>query len=174
MMMQKLLLVLLLMSGLVCGAQPALSLRAYKQAVAPGTVPAGVSENSSPGAEVRKRIATRYYLYLSYSPRTTIQPQRVWIGKKAYTLEVEPVVKTPVEHVNRNIPSHPVTTVLIPRTSRKVVRLKPGTATDAAPLPASARNLIDTSELVVSYTWKGKTYYKALDKITVLDPQMME
>lgn len=174
MMMQKLLLILLLLSGLVSSAQPALSLRAYKQAVAPGTVPVGVSENSSPGAEVRKRIATRYYLYLSHSPKTAIQPQRLWIGKKAYMVEVEPVAKTPVEHVNRNIPARPVTTVLVPRSSQKVVRLKPGAATEAAPLPASARSLIETSELVVSYTWKGKTYYKALDKITVLDPEMME
>ncbi|HEY1115404.1 MAG TPA: hypothetical protein VGE66_17650 [Chitinophagaceae bacterium] len=172
--MQKLLLVLTMFSGLVCSAQPSLSLRAYKQAVAPGTVPVGINENSSPGAEVRKRIATRYYFYLSYSPKTTIQPQRVWIGKKAYTIEVEPVPKTPVEHINRNIPTHPVTTVLVPRTSQKVVRLKPGAATSATPLPASARTLIETSELVVSYTWKGKTYYKALNKITVLDPEMME
>lgn len=94
--------------------------------------------------------------------------------KKAYKVKVEPVAKTPVEHTNRNIPARPVTTVMVPKTAHKVVRLLPGATASSTSPAASARKLMETHELVVSYKWKGKTYYKALDQIAELEPEMME
>jgi hypothetical protein len=34
--------------------------------------------------------------------------------------------------------------------------------------------MVTSNELVVSYKWKGKTYYKALKTLTELDPEMAE
>lgn len=174
MMISKLLLMLTLLSGLIAGAQPPLTLKGYKQVVFPGTVPVGISEDAPPSARIAKRVSTKYYLYLVYPPKETVQPLQVWINKKPYTITAEPVAKTPVEHINRNIPARPVTTVLVATTPDKVVRLQPVTALDSASLPARARKLVDSSELVVSYKWKGKTCYKALAKLTELEPEMME
>lgn len=174
MMKRKLLLLSALLLGVFAYSQPTLTLRAYKQVVFPGTVPVGISENSPPSGQVRKKASTNYFLYLVYPKKETVAPQLVWIQKKAYRVKVEPVPKTPVEHTNRNIPTRPVTTVLVPQTSGKAVRLVPATFTDSTPVSASARKLVETSELVVSYKWKGKTYYKALGKITELEPEMME
>lgn len=174
MMKRKLLLLFALLSGILTYSQPSLSLRAYKQVVFPGTVPAGISENNAPTASIGKKASTNYYLYLIYPKKETVLPQQLWINKKAYTLKVEPVPQTPVNHTVRNIPTRPVTTQLVPKTTGKVVRLVPAAATNSMPTTTSIRKLVDTSELVVSYKWKGKTYYKALKQITELEPEMME
>ena len=174
MMMTNFLLMLTLLAGLIPGAQPPLSLKAYKQVVIPGTVPVGISEDAPPSTRIGKRVSTNYYLYLSYPPKEAVQPLQVWIQKKPYTITVEPVTRTPVEHISRNIPTRPVTTVLVAKTSQKVVRLQPTAALESASLPARAQKLVDSSELVVAYKWKRKTCYKALDKITELEPEMME
>jgi hypothetical protein len=174
MMKRKLLLGFAVLLGVFAYSQPTLTLRAYKQVIFPGTVPVGISENSSASTEVRKRTSTHYYLYLTYPSKEAILPQQVWINKKAYKVKVESVAKTPVEHTNRNIPARPVTTVMVPKTSQRVVRLLPEAATTSTPPAASARKLMETHELVVSFKWKGKTYYKALDQVTELEPEMME
>jgi hypothetical protein len=174
MMKRKLLLVTGLLLGVFAYSQPNLTLRAYKQVVFPGTVPVRISEDNASTARVGKKASTTYYLYLVYPQKETVLPNQVWINKKAYALKTEPVVKTPVEHIGRNIPTRPVTTVLVPKTSNRVLRLQPVAAT-GNPVPvASAQKLIDTSELVVRYKWKGKIYYKAVKKITEMEPEMME
>ena len=174
MMMPNLLLMLTLLAGLISGAQPPLSLKAYKQVVIPGTVPVGISDDAPPSSRIGKRVSTNYYLYLVSPPKEAVQPLQVWINKKPYKITVETVARTPVEHTSRNIPTRPVTTVLVAKTGQKVVRLQPAAPLERASLPARAQKLVDSSELVVAYKWKGKTYYKALDKITELEPEMME
>lgn len=168
------LLLLVLLLGVLAYSQPPVTLRAFKQPVLPGTVPVGVSPNTPPSSQIGKRLSTNYYLYLIYPKSTAIQPQQVWIKGKAYKLSVDPVASTPVEHVNRNIPTRPVTTVLVPKTSSKVARLVPVSLLEAATPPATVKKLMQTSELVVSYKWKGKTYYKTVKKITELEPEMAE
>lgn len=173
-MISNLLLMLTLLAGLISGAQPPLTLKGYKQVVIPGTVPVGISEDAPPSTRIGKRVSTNYYLYLVYPPKEAVQPLQVWIHKKPYKITVEPVAQTPVEHTGRNIPTRPVTTVLVDKTGQKVVRLLPAAALESAPLPTRVQKLVDRSELVVAYKWKGKTCYKALDKITELEPEMME
>lgn len=174
MMKRKLLGVAAVLLGVFAYSQPTVKVRAFKQVVFPGTVPVRISEDSPSATRPAKKAATTYYLYLSYPKNENVLPKVVWINKKSYSVKVEPVAKTPVEHTNRNIPTRPVTTELVPRTTHKVVRLHPLATTNAAPIPSGAQKLLQTSELVVGYKWKGKTYYKALPKITELEPEMME
>jgi hypothetical protein len=174
-MKRNLLLLAALLAGVFAFSQPTLSLRGFKQLVFPGTVPVGISKEEGSSARVTRGPAANYFLYLSHPKGETIQPLQLWINKKAYTLSVEAVGPTPIEHTNRNIPARPVKTVLVPRTTHKVVRLVPQReATTNLSMPSSARQLVASSELVVSYKWKGKTYYKALKTLTELDPEMAE
>lgn len=174
-MKRNLILLMALLAGIWVYAQPSLALYGYKQKVFPGTVPVGISEDGNQSAQVAPRVTANYFLYLVAPKGETIQPVLVWINKKAYTVKVETVTRTPVEHVNRNIPARPVTTVLVPKTTRKVVRLVPASLADASVKPSSVvKKLMGTSELVVSYKWKGKTYHKALKQLKELDPEMAE
>ena len=169
------LLVVTLLAGIMVYSQPTLKLYGYKQVIIPGTVPVVISEDGKPSAQVAPKVWNNFFLYLTYSKGETIQPMQLWINKKAYTVKVEPIAKTPVEHVNRNIPARPVTTVLVPKTTNKIVFLNPKELTGKPVTPsASAKKLIDTSELVLAYKWKGKIYYKALKELKELEPEMAE
>jgi hypothetical protein len=169
-----LLLLAALLTGVFIYSQPTVALQAYKQPVMPGTVPVGVYKDAPPTGQISQRTSTNYYLYLIYPQSATIRPKLVWINRKPYKITLEPVDKTPVEHTNRNIPARPVTTVLVAKTPNKVVRLVPVSLADAAIPSATVKKLMETSELVVSYQWKGKTYHKAVKKIKELEPLMME
>ena len=173
-MKRNLLLLITLLMGLFGFGQPTLGLRGYKQLVFPGTVPVRISEGEGSTATVKRGPATNYFLYLSYAKGETIQPLQVWINKKAYTVSVEGVGPIPIEHTNRNIPTRPVKTVLVPKTTQKVVRLVPQREATTATLSSAAKKMVTSNELVVSYKWKGKTYYKALKTLTELDPEMAE
>lgn len=140
MMKRKLLGVAAVLLGVFAYSQPPLRVRAFKQVVFPGTVPVRISEDNPSATRPAKKASTTYYLYLSYPKNESVLPQVVWINKKSYRLKVEPVAKTPVEHTNRNIPTRPVTTQLVPRTSDKVVRLHPLATNNALPTPAGAKN----------------------------------
>lgn len=170
----KLLLAFVLLTGLYTYGQSTITLKAFKQAVMPGTVPVVISENAPSDARAKQKPAARYFLYLIYPQGETVQPLQVWIQKKAYKVTVEPVASTPVEHINRNIPARPVTTVLVAKTKNKVVRLLPATPADSATPPASLRKLVNANELVVTYKRKGKTCQKAIQQITELEPEMAE
>jgi hypothetical protein len=63
---------------------------------------------------------------------------------------------------------------LVPKTTQKVVRLVPQREATTATLSSAAKKMVTSNELVVSYKWKGKTYYKALKTLTELDPEMAE
>ena len=161
--------------GLLAFGQPTLELRGYKQLIFPGTVPVRISEGEGSSGTVKRGPSANYFLYLSYSRSETIQPLQVWINKKPYAVSVEAVGPTPIEHTNRNIPTRPVKTVLVPKTTQNVVRLVPQReAATTASLTTTAKKLVTANELVVSYKWKGKTYYKALKTLKELDPEMAE
>ena len=174
-MKRNLILLIALLAGVWVYSQPTLKLYGYKQVIFPGTVPVRISEDGNQSAQVAPKARNNFFLYLAYPKSESIQPLQLWIRKKAYSVKVETIAKTPVEHVNRNIPARPVTTVLVPKTTQKVMFLNPKELTGKPVTPsAAAQKLIDTSELVLAYKWKGKTYYKALKELKELEPEMAE
>jgi hypothetical protein len=61
--------------------------------------------------------------------------------------------------------------ILVPKTSNTVFELLLSKQIDPAPRPGSALgSLLKSNEVVLVYTWKGKEYFSALKKITVLEP----
>jgi hypothetical protein len=110
---------------------------------------------------------------LSVKKKHSITPQQIFIDGGAFSVETRATEKTPIGHVNNNIPGRPEQTTLVPKTNNKVIELK-----IADPLQVEAtstiQKLIKKNDVVVSYTWKNKKYFAVLKKLKKLDPILNE
>jgi hypothetical protein len=163
--MKKLIIVLFaLTAGLIASSQPSLKIYGYAQSHLPGMVPKGTSGN---GAQ------TSYFVYLQHSSSVKITPAALWIHGKRTAFKPEEA-DLPVVITNNNIPGKPVKTTLVPKNGLKTIsfqQLKTGLGDKTT---SSINKLSAKNELVIEYKWKGKTWYKTLKKLTVLEPLMGE
>ena len=173
-MKRNLLLLTAVLLGFMAYSQPAITIQAYKQNVLPGMVPKGVTNEEGTPTERGNGASVQYYIYLLQAKTDSITPLQVWINKQAYKITTERVPKTPVIVTNRMIPNKPTHTTLVPKTSKKVVQWVPAGKIQQQTPAAGAKNLMQTSELVISYRYKGKIYYKGVKELKELEPLMGE
>jgi hypothetical protein len=128
-------------------------------------------ENGNPIRKAAKQ--KNYFIYLSVKQKHSITPQQVFIQGEAFSVETTIMEKTPVRHVNNNIPGSPEQTTLVPTTNKKVIELKV-----ADPLQvertSKLQKLTRENDVVVSYTWNNKKYFAVLKKLKKLDPVLNE
>lgn len=163
-----LLLLLFIACRLPATAQPSVKLHAFTQDILPGNIPAGVTdETGKPVNSSKNDFPTTYYIYLSYSPQAGIVPMSVSVNGCLYAFSTEVIAKTPVMKVNPNVPNEPTTTVLVPKTTNKTVRLLVKAHHEGLKSKAASAEGIR-----VGYKWKGRVYYVAAKKPVRLDPVM--
>ncbi len=163
-----LLLLLCVAWGLSATAQPSVKLYAFTQDIIPGTIPAGVTdETGKPVNSSKNDFPTTYYIYLSYSPQSGIVPMSVTVNGCRYAFSTEIISKTPVTKVNPNTPNAPSTTILVPKTANKTVRLLV-----KAKHEGSKSKAVSAEGIRVGYKWKGRLYYVASKKPVRLEPVM--
>jgi hypothetical protein len=150
--------------------QPHAKVFAYEQSVLPGTVPAGVTnEEGAPVKTPRVGVSTTFHIYFAHDLSSGVKPVSLWI--KGRSLQFTPEAASPP--VLQHVPGNPRTLTLVPRTSMSVSRLVvTGESAKQPTLSTSLKKKLGASEVVVGYTWKGKTYYAALKNINVLEPLM--
>ena len=143
---------------------------AYAEPVLPGTIKRSIDEKGNQ-VEQKPKSAVNYLFYLEYKKSITINPTGIWFKDKAYYAKAEPVKKTPVEMVNYNIPNQPEKITLVPATTGKVSSLFPdySKTIDFKPTGRLKKLLIDC-DVVFEYMYRGKRHYKAVKKITMLEP----
>lgn len=153
-----------LIFSISCFAQVkgASKLYGYKQEVMPGTI--RVDEN---GNQVRSKTIYNYFIYLASTTKVT--PTEIWVNGKAFSVNVTAVEKTPVEFRGAST-EKPKT--LVPKTTRKVLQLSP-TMTELNKA-GKGKTLSANNELVIIYKGNGKTYYKTLAKLPMLEAAMMQ
>lgn len=150
-------------------SQPSVKLYAYSQVSTPGTVPAFPSENGN-NTSVRMPGEV-YYLYALLSPKYKITISDVWIHGKNYEVTTEKVLKTPVYSINQDHPTQPKTEILVPATKQQVLFISPvGEARDKKINATWFSKMLKSSEVIVSYFYKGKKYFLPLKKIKALQP----
>src|SRR5689334_7720013 len=89
---------------------------------------------------------TVYYIYVSASKTTSIQPKKIYVKGSWYNIASFKTVKTD----------------LVPVKNTKVSQIELG-----APLQKGS----SSSELIISYSWKGHNYKTSIKKIKVLPTQ---
>jgi len=152
-------------------SQPAIKIFAYSQAVSPGIVPKGVTDENGKTKTTKKEIAVNYYIFASYNKSVKINIEEIWIKGKFFNSIVKNVDFTPVLNINETISSNPVKEVLVPATTQKIISVKTGQFIKNHTIKVSTfRNLAKHSELIVSYVYKGRKYFIGVKKIKVLEP----
>src|SRR4030095_15758915 len=111
--------------------------------------------------------------YLSVKQKHKITPQQVFIGGGAFAVETSIMEKTPIGHVNKNIPARPEKKNLYPKTNNKVIELRIANSLQVE-ATSTIQKLIKKNDVVVSYTWKNKKYFAVLKKLKKLDPVLNE
>lgn len=139
----------------------------YKQKVKPGTV--RVDES---GREVQRKSQYNYFIYLAST--TSVKPIEIWINGEAYVPTVNKVAVTPVKYTtafDRN-----QSKILVPKIKKNVLQLSPSLNKISKP-SLKGKTLSEKNELAIIYQGSGKIdkpYYKAVSKLTELDPVDMQ
>lgn len=150
-------------------AQPSSKLIGWYQSVLPGMNPdRNIDENGSGVARVRE-TPVNYFIYLTHNPVSRIVVDEIWINGKRYRAKLEIVTTTPVDDTNYLLPNQPKITTLVPATTDKVTRIIPGEMLGAVK-SSSLKKMVAGANLVISYYWKRKKYYKSLKSLKQLEP----
>ncbi len=148
----------------------------------------GFRQTVIPGAAAAKRITDdagnvienntennryNYYIYLATSAKTRVYPVEIWLKGEPFSARPETVASTPVTATDNVILGRAQKTILVPKTTQKVIRLIP-TPLMADKSSNKAKSLAQEAELVVVYKQGGKTYYKTLKTLTTLAPKALQ
>ena len=167
-MRKKLLIFISLILSVDLFSQPAVKIFAFERENLPGTKASGVTDEN--GNRVQKEASRKdYFVYLSFNKAYNISPSKVFIRGTSYEIKATKAT-TPVQYINRNIPSNPRKVVLVPATKNKVVQLEVAKPETENKKSGTIRKLIGRNDIVVEYLWKGKRYLVSIKKITKLEP----
>jgi len=135
----------------------------YRQKLMGGTI-----RVDQKGMEVPRKPSYNYFIYLASTTKVT--PLEIYINGEAYSVTIREV-SSPVEYVHPtsgdNTPK-----ILVPKTTRKILQLGPADKIQRPTLKGKA--LSSKNELVIIYKGRDKLYYKALPKLSMLDPVSMQ
>ena len=150
---------------------PLLRVYAYSQPVSKGAAPQGpVEEGKSESKSLTGSGKLNYFIYAFLRENAFIAPSVLWINKQGYEVTMDTITRLPVKVSGRDASGKPVEIVLVPATSKKVIRLTPGTQMNffAPPVPY-LQGLLDANELVIEYRWKEETCYFPVSKLKKLE-----
>jgi hypothetical protein len=154
-----------------CYSSSQVKVYAYTQPVIAGVSPKGAIDESGKEVDTPRKNRANQYFYFEFKPGKTPTPVAIWFKDKAWKVTANPVAATPVEIVDQQLPGQSKKTVLVPATGNEVVSLSLDFSNPVPFTPSTKlKNLLADSDVVFEYTYKGKTYYKAIKKITQLNP----
>ena len=148
---------------------------AYKQASIPGILPDYSDETDIKDDKAKKTERKQnynYWFYLSILKTDNITVTGLWISGKQYDVKTETVKDLPVKKIVFTGLEKNDTTIMVPKTSNKIILVYPSGEKTAD--PKYALNFARTNELVIRYTRKGKTHYTTLKKIKELTPDVRQ
>jgi hypothetical protein len=150
---------------------PLKKLYAYKQAGIPGIQPEVTGEAGNKQKMERKETFN-YWFYLVFSKSEIINITELWLSGKKFTAKTESIKELPVKKINYTSDSGNDTVTLVPFTKNAVLLTYPaGEDKDPAAVSKYLSDLVSNNELVITYYWKGKRFYKVSRKITLLKPE---
>lgn len=146
-------------------AQPVTGLKAYSQAFTPGMIRQRDIPGEQGGSHSREALEkVQYYIYALMTPAARVSFKSVWIRGNWLAIKSTSLQKTPVEA------GHPKNRILVPATRQQVMQIEVGDSLQKAPvLFPFLKKMMQQSELLIGYEWKGKMYYRSLSKIVELE-----
>lgn len=127
------------------------------------------SQASLPGKKSNYPIKVKetYRLFVTVAPKEKIAITGIWLKNYYYSCATKIIAVKQVILNNSNYEKK----VLVAKTSNTVIEILLTKQINPAPRPGSALgSLLQSNEVVLVYTWKGKEYFSTLKKITMLEP----
>ena len=145
---------------------------AYAQPVVSGVSPQGIIDETGKEVKPKEKARFNHYFYIQHSRcKKNVKPVAIWMDGRAWQVKYNAVDSTPVYIANIQFPGTSEKVILVPKTRKKVLSLQIDYDRPVeAKASASLQKLINDSAIVFEYTVNGKTKYKALKKLTVLEP----
>jgi len=147
---------------------PLKKLYAYKQASVSGVKSSVTQENQ----KVKQSETYNYWFYLVFPSSEEMSVTEIWLSGKKFSVKSEPVKELPVKKINYTDPSGKSAVIMVPFTKNAVLLTYPAAeANDPGAVSKYFSALLNTHELVITYYWRTKKFYKVAKKITVLEPE---
>lgn len=119
------------------------------------------SQQSFSGVRNLKKPTTESFL-IYYSSAKKITVSGIWVKNNYCRFEEKRIDELPVKIGQ---------TILVPVTTKSVHQLMIKRPYEPSPRPAKdLSKLLSGNEVVIVYKWKGKEYFMAVKKLTVLEP----
>ena len=145
---------------------------AYKQASIPGII-IGSEETDIKEKNDKKEEAVQnfnYWFYLSVAKKEKVTITGLWIGGRQYGIKSESITSSPIQRIIYTGIEKNDTTVIVPFTTNKIILVYPSGI--MAGVSKNTLSYARQNELVIRYSWKGKTYYTTVKKIKELPPDV--
>jgi len=146
---------------------------AYKQASIPGNIIASddndIKEKNEAKQPARKQNFN-YWFYLSTPKKEKVIVTGLWIDNQQYDIKSDTITTLPVKKIIFTGLEKNDTTIMVPATSNRILLIYPGSSRTND--SKKGLTLAKTNELVIRYTYKGKTYYTTIRKIKELTPDV--
>jgi hypothetical protein len=165
------LLVLFCIAGSFVSAQktPVIKMYAYTQSVLPGQKKNIIVNENGNTQEQTTPKKMNYFFYAEKKKQEPIKIAGIWMYGKKYLVIVSPATNTTVEISTNAETSGKIT--FMPAEDNEFLQILPGYATTKGTnLPSGLKKMVQQNELVLIYTWKGKTWYFPVKKIKNLSP----
>ncbi len=145
---------------------------AYAQPVVSGVSPQGIIDETGKEVKPQQRARFNHYFYIQHSRcKKNVEPVAIWMDGRAWQVKYEPVDSTPVYITDVKFPVNPEKVILVPKTRKKVLSVQIDYERPVeTPASASLQKIINDSAIVFEYTINGKTKYKSLKKLMLLEP----
>ena len=144
--------------------QPFINVYAYAQATLSGKRPQTISGENGEQITLTARENLTYFIYAEYPTQEKFTVNTLWIKGKPYKVKTDSIQKTPIEIKGND--SKKIT--LVPLTANNILSLSPGSQLSIKPR-CRLRKMLKKADLVIAYTYNGKTRYYAVAKIKELE-----
>ena len=146
-------------------AQPRIELKAYSQVFTPGMIRQRETPVANRDSIVKQSLENiQYWIYAITAHGARPAFRQLWIRGQWYKIKNSTIL-TPLQQTG-----DPQNRMHIPVTDRQLIQIEPGEKLQQSPVLFPAlRQMMKHSQLLVSYSWKGKMYYRSLSNIMELE-----
>jgi hypothetical protein len=143
---------------------------AYQRESTPGIIPKVINEDGKESTKTVTKI-TSYQLFIEYKKGAVIKAKCVWIDGVAYRVRTENITSIPVLVKTNTIDNSIETDTLVNKTNNTVIQLL--TDGEIKPSPKSKPKNAK-GNILVEYSYKGKTYLYKFKEIIKIAPQILQ
>jgi hypothetical protein len=137
---------------------PVVKIYGYKQQLFQG-------KKTSKNEPIKK--TEQYKLFVEYRKNSSINITEVWIQSNYFRFTTHPKLKSPILDVQQPANKQ----ILVPKTTNRIIEIDLTNKQEPSPRPTAALGkLLQSNDVVISYLFKGKTYFATLKKMIALEP----